>query len=421
MPTYHPTGAKVQLFTANLASTTTAEPERKKAAFTTQEATRAERNLKNGTLLSETPIACCGEDTRLHFLGLNKEVPFFMIHVGSELYRERGCTVAERLAVKLKAIEGTRELRVNNRQPSNQFIGISPTASLKLSHEKQVDVLPNANSDEQSDPPTSSTTRSNKKRPSLSEGPASIGKINLPSQAAAITRSNPSKSSGRQDAESNQQLIPQALGLLITLTSETFLPSPTGKQAGQDIKIDVFFNGEFTECIFVPGRWSGENSKSGQDHMIHLISGKRIQRLVERPWVVVPPSQNADGSMRTTKHTNAAKAGPHDRWEQIGEAMFHEAEVQGFNEYGDCTQLGSYLASLSRLEMPKAVEALQRFGGPKFGVIDVIITVGTGKKGSAGTYYLSEPTRLEDDRFKHMIVELKEAESGNFSSSRITR
>jgi hypothetical protein len=441
MPTYRATGTKVELYSASLASTTTLKPERGKGSFTSNEAARAENILKKGKLLTETPIPCCGEDTRLHYLGLNKEVPFFMMHAGAELYYPASApTGAERAQALLDRIREGKVEQLAMRQSPERSAVTDPSSqsqgsveALGKNHSQPEDdrshvsirseLEPGAQSDVLETPEMSKKKYKKNKNSNETE-PTFLDEHDFSSSKAALSPatifSATSNHANQETTTPELNLIPQALGLVVTLTSKTFLRSFDNKEAKQDVKIDVFFNGDFVESTTVPSRWSGDRSKAGQGNMIQLISGKRIQRLVERPWVIVPSLQNPDGSLRSVKHTKVVRAGPHERWEQIGAALLKEAEAQGFNSYGDCTPLGSYLASLSKLEMPNTVQNLQKPGGLKFGVVDVIVSAGSGKKGGADTFYLTEPTRLVDERFKHVVGGFNRGEVGELSSSAIT-
>ncbi len=209
-------------------------------------------------------------------------------------------------------------------------------------------------------------------------------------------------------ASTQSALVPRAITLTIYLSKESFAPScgTKSKHAPQDVKIDVFFNGEMTASTYIPARYRGEAS-----NMIHLtqhFSGRRVDRMAERPWVIVPPGQNADGSLRTSKRNKGAYVGAQERWDRIGKALDEEGEKFGRNRYGDPSVVGEYLTSLSKLEMPAEVDDMQKGGGPKFGVIDVILTLGKGQKDEPESGYLKEPTRMRLSGFH--INDLKKAE-----------
>jgi len=409
MPTYHSLDTKVQLCVASLTGTTTAIPQRRKDRFTTSEATKAETKLKKGRALKETALTCFGgEDSRLHFLGLNSEVPFFLVHAGDDLFRtSHEETVAERAQAVLKEAKETQrqtsagERSVHSRRSSSLSSAMSiepPDEEVAGGFSRGLSTRPHVQTRTPSEalPPASSL-----KGAGFMAGSYNPQLALRPSPAPSLSKQ--SKPPARRSIGSDVDLAPQALGLVVTLSRKSFMRGFDEKHAPQDVKIEVLFNGELAECITVPARKSSDSSATAQDLKIQLISGKRVHRLVERPWVIIPPQQNADGSLRTKKGTKAAKATPQQRWKEIAAAILTEAETKGFNEHGDCTPSGSYLASLARLEMPDVLHRMQKLGGPKFGVIDVIVSVGSGKKGPPDTFYLVEPTRLVDERFKARV------------------
>jgi len=88
-----------------------------------------------------------------------------------------------------------------------------------------------------------------------------------------------------------------------------------------------------------------------------------------------------------------------ERWKQVAEALAAEADQRGFNKYGDRSPSGAYLASLAEMEMPGKVDKMQKRGGPKLGVVDVVITYGKGMKFGPETDYLMKPARFTDSQF----------------------
>ena len=188
--------------------------------------------------------------------------------------------------------------------------------------------------------------------------------------------------------------VPLALALTVLLSKDSFAHScgTKTKHIPQDVKIDVFFNGEMTASTYVSARYRGEANNMIQ--LTQRFSGRRVDRMAERPWVVVAPSQTADGSLRMSKTRTSACVEAHERWNQIGQALEKEGERYGRNKYGDRSVIGDYLASLAKLEMPTEVDHMQKEGGLKFGVIDVVITLGKGQKDEPEKGYLKEPTKL---------------------------
>lgn len=140
------------------------------------------------------------------------------------------------------------------------------------------------------------------------------------------------------------------------------------------------------------------------EHIVRF-SGRRVARLMEIPWVYVPPGQNPDRSIREHKRGREAYAGASSRWEEISQMLEAEAGSLGGGE--DCGNpvLSEYLSSLVKLQMPPEVEEMQMVGGAKFGVIDVIIITGKGHKDGASGTMLLEPTHLRNPNPKPSFVQ----------------
>ena len=131
------------------------------------------------------------------------------------------------------------------------------------------------------------------------------------------------------------------------------------------------------------------------EHIVRF-TGRRIGRLLEKPFIIVPSGQNPNGSLRQNQRGEEAYAGAQQRWDDLASALTAEADRIGRDEKGERLVLGEYLESLAQLSMPKQVENMQKAGGPKFGVLDVAITWGNGsKKGPNTPYeYVIEPTTI---------------------------
>lgn len=164
-----------------------------------------------------------------------------------------------------------------------------------------------------------------------------------------------------------------------------------------DVKIDVYFNGTLGGSHYVPRRCSGD-AYSTTEHVVRF-TGRRIGRLIEKPWVIVPSGLTADGSMREHRRGKVAYAGAQQRWNDISDALMAEADRMGQNESGERPVIGEYLESLAQLSMPKEVEDMQKAGSAKFGVLDVVVIWGKGKKNGPYASYMAEPTPFENGGF----------------------
>ena len=198
----------------------------------------------------------------------------------------------------------------------------------------------------------------------------------------------------KQCVPSSQDLKPQALCLTVQLSKKSFLPNPyphMKKLRALDVKIDIYYNGELCTSCYVAERLRSESTIA---ELTQRFGGRRVDRLLERPWIIVPSGQNADGTLREHRRGGGGGTGALQRWKAVSHVLKGEAEKGGRNKWGDLSVLGDYLKSLSMLEMPKEVEDLQKGGGVRYGIIDVVLTAGHGKKDNPESGYLSEPARM---------------------------
>lgn len=190
--------------------------------------------------------------------------------------------------------------------------------------------------------------------------------------------------SGDRRSRRPKQLKPHGLCLTVFLTPDSFLPmheEGSANVAFSDVKIDVFFNGELCGSSIVAERHHG-NEHQMTEHIVRF-SGRKIGNMVEKPWVIVPPGQNADGTLRKHHQGEKAYAGAQPRWAALSEALEAEARRVGCDELGELSLLGEYLITLAKREMPPEVEDMQNAEGPQFGVIDVVVIAGKREEDDA--------------------------------------
>ena len=195
-------------------------------------------------------------------------------------------------------------------------------------------------------------------------------------------------------------LTPHALCLTVFLTNSSFsrtVHGATTRKEMHDVKIDVYCNGALCGSHYVPRRYSGE-AYTMTEHTVRF-TGRRIGRLVEKPWVIVPSGQNPDGGLREYRRGKVAYAGAQQRWDDISDALLAEADKIGRDEIGERPVIGEYLESLAQHSMPKEVEDMQKAGSPKFGILDVIIFWGKGNKNGPDAPYVVEPTPIRNEGF----------------------
>lgn len=181
---------------------------------------------------------------------------------------------------------------------------------------------------------------------------------------------------------------PQALILHVKLSDKAFLSGSNGKT---HLKIEVLFNGQLSTCSLI----HTNDIRSGAKSLHQIFAGYRVDFLAERPWVLLPPFTTADGGPRRFRKTIT----PRERWEEVNAAILKEAEERGTDKYGESPPSAALLHALASMEMPECVKAMQKPGGRKFGVVDVVITAGFGNKLTTGANYLKRPQRLKDPNY----------------------
>ncbi|OCK84560.1 hypothetical protein K432DRAFT_115944 [Lepidopterella palustris CBS 459.81] len=397
MPRYYCTGTRVRLSVANLAATIHPDPQQKKGTIAQSNVENAEHILRNGRILSETVVPVAAEDGkedrgRLHFLGKDKNIPFMMVHAGADLF-------------KVVREQDTGSRRGSGRQPLVKSLQDSAYSALPTTpREPEAEQIEESFQDghQEGRRKTGPSTRNN---PQASNLNLSIA----PSEP--LYRNSPTSSIYHALKLPEPEMIPQALCLQILLSPETFLRDFSSPHKPRDLKIDVLFNGVLANSNFISNR---ERNNLQNRSLSQLFAGSRMHYLKERPWVILPPGQEADGSLRGLKRSKAAGVGAQERWDQIGASLMAEADGRGFDKYGERPPTGDYFQSLAELRMPEIVENLQKPGGPKFGVIDVVISVGEGKKLLGSAQYLKEPTRLGDPSCKILSEEDRNARQMKF-------
>ncbi|KAJ4331563.1 hypothetical protein N0V87_009064 [Didymella glomerata] len=191
-----------------------------------------------------------------------------------------------------------------------------------------------------------------------------------------------------QAHRSAEQYRLQALALHVKLSDKAFLSGFNGKT---HLKIEVLFNGQLSTCSLI----HTNDIRSGAKSLHQIFAGYRVDFLAERPWVLLSPFTTADGGTRRFRKTITAV----ERWKEVSAAIQKEAEERGTDKYGESPPSATFLHALASMDMPESVPAMQKPGGRKFGVMDVIITAGYGNKITTGTSYLKRPQRLKDSNY----------------------
>ncbi|KAF2091030.1 hypothetical protein K490DRAFT_53951 [Saccharata proteae CBS 121410] len=357
MPTHFSTGTKVHLATVPLASTTTITPQMKKSAHATSLVDQTEETFINcSEILREDNIPCMGEDSRLHWIGPNSDMPFMMVQAGAELFKT-GIANPPKQAL---------------RSGSRRDLAPEPSPSRELPEKEAV------------------------------EGVAAAGRATGRSVShlmSAVTGAKPEPAHASESLLAQEKFRntgppladfgPYGLALRLELTNKSFVPPYEPGAVVDDIKIEVFFNGEFSHATLMPSRYRTETKRGSE--LFKYFSGLRTHFMLERAWIIRAATRYADGSSRVPNAE--ARASALQRWQQMAASLQNEADTRGFNKWGDRTVMGEYLTSLAKLPMPEELQSLKRMGDLTYGVIDVVLTYGKGKKAESTHWLLDKIQR----------------------------
>jgi hypothetical protein len=183
----------------------------------------------------------------------------------------------------------------------------------------------------------------------------------------------------------------RALVLHLNLSEQTFVSGLHNIKTS--LKIDVFFNGQLSNCLFMPMH----EMRSGVKGHHQVFAGTRIDFLAERPWVILAPGVAADGTAR--ENGNNKTPSVEHRWQHIAQALQEEARQRGTDEKGRVPPSALFLRALATMQIPTQVHDMQKSADRQFGTVDVVITAGEGKKLTSGKSYLKAPQRLADRNF----------------------
>jgi hypothetical protein len=208
----------------------------------------------------------------------------------------------------------------------------------------------------------------------------------LPQDHDSVTAANHSS----LDAASNR---PKALALHVNLSDKTYVSGLYNQKTS--LKIDVLFNGTLSACWSMPSY----DGRSGQKGHHQVFAGTRVDFLAERPWIVLPPGVAADGSAGKNITTISVE----QRWQHLCEALQAEVCERGTDEEGRVPPTAEFLHALAAMQMPEHVHSMQKPGGKTFGVIDVVITSGEGRKLTSGVGYLKTPKRMIDESYPFVL------------------
>ena len=176
------------------------------------------------------------------------------------------------------------------------------------------------------------------------------------------------------------------------LSKSSFLPCLERERETppyNDVKIDVYFNGELCGSTYVPVRYRSDSYYATEQ--IIRFTGRRIGRVVEKPWIIVPPVQGVSKSRQGHERSRHPHITTEERWNQVSNALLMETKRLE-RENGESSVLGDYLSSLATMEMPFQIEKIQKSAGLNIGVVDVVVLSGRGRRDDTTKPFILEPT-----------------------------
>lgn len=119
---------------------------------------------------------------------------------------------------------------------------------------------------------------------------------------------------------------------------------------------------------------------------------------MEAIWLLLPGDPvRRKSHMAATDGFWRQEAQAEHRWSSIARGLRQHVRTIETNEKRKAPPSARYLDHLANMRMPVSVRDMHSIGGLKYGIIDVVITLGQSEKPSERTGNLSRPTHLRED------------------------
>ncbi|KAL8954426.1 MAG: hypothetical protein Q9183_007126, partial [Haloplaca sp. 2 TL-2023] len=398
MPSFHSRSLDVRLSVADLSETITPDPATKLSQEGTDNVERAAKAFEGATkdgILAETPLAVDKDGYRLSYLG---GTPFLMVH-------------AKPKSLHKQAVTGTAD----QGKPSPPLLvldspgsPVSNTTSSPLSTIATPDGSLTGNEGfftPKEPSPIIQSDGGGEIEPAWT-GPKPSDCMSTRSQTGDIRRSGPTPNidsrtplNSQQDqwqSESSSASDPQALCLRIAHGSRSFFPSQDTSNARwhhQDLKVEIYLNGDLTVSTVIEGK--------SRNHPPSIFSGSRIGRLIERPWILVPPAHHVSEDSTTLNGAAQPPESATNRWSEVAKALQEVVDGMSCNDRNELPPSGQYLQSLASVPMPDTLHDLLTARSDAFAAIDVVLTTGVRGMKSNRIPYLTSPTPLIIQGYGH--------------------
>ncbi|KAL8909927.1 MAG: hypothetical protein Q9171_004748, partial [Xanthocarpia ochracea] len=161
-----------------------------------------------------------------------------------------------------------------------------------------------------------------------------------------------------------------------------------------DMRLDIFLNGDLCTSVYI-----AESEFRKNPPMQVTFSGARFGRVVEKPWILVPSASDISGFGYHSIEERPASIDVESRWKEIAVALSIAAKSYGRNERDEMFAISDYLQSLVNLPMPATLPEMLETENKRFAIIDVVVTVGKGRKEHPSAPYLTKPMPLKLEGF----------------------
>ena len=389
MPKFNAADVDARLSVCDLTASSTARPEHKSGIRACKKNIEGCHSvLANGKILSEAAVPSSQDGYHLRFLGPDKNVPFLMVKVGAP--RTTRCDAMRIQSGKSKSPKGPGLDSAASQvgKPS------TPMANKYQEHSSSASTF----KDQRDSSALGGSVQEANHKHSKAQGNGTALTGFTDSCKASMETSNASFSSDTAVVTTPSTTLIEtapahkALALCIKLGPRSSRRSNNSNDA-QDLKLDVFINGTFAATSFMPSRSNALTLSEG-----FIVSGSRVDRLLERAWLLAKPCQqrptiDIEAQLQEDRLTIAR------RWHAICTALRHEAFTYGVNSSERRPPLADYLTSLSEMDVPETLFDHRSSETMQLSVIDAIISLGEGKKYNTKAGYLDTAHKMEDSRY----------------------
>ncbi|KAL8917988.1 MAG: hypothetical protein Q9172_005596 [Xanthocarpia lactea] len=350
MPTYQTERLKVSLAVADLNKTITPNPVSHQGQGSVHNAESAQKKiLEHISTISETSIpSAVTDECRLSLLGHARDTPFLMAHV-----RPPG--------------PSKKTMPPPSQSPpqddDSQDSSLTDLSSPQLSPFLDLD----------DDHLSNRRSRSPKPAPAVDDGAKKVTKTR--EAHALCLRVEHLEKAGRRKGE------PKVF-----------------EWRHADMKLDIFLNGDLCTSVYI-----AESEFRKNPPMQVTFSGARFGRVIEKPWILVPSASDISGFGYHSIEERAS-IDVESRWKEIADALSIAAKSYGRNERDEMFSISDYLQSLVNLPMPATLPETLETENKRFAIIDVVVTVGKGRKESPSAPYLTKPMPLKLEGFSDPVT-----------------